>query len=963
MTMTVAPTLVLALPAHQPKMRLFIRLVHQTCKPAMTPAISTPPTHNFNNGICAIGVNVTTLCRDGCWKEAMGVSHGMDQRSIPVDCDIYASLLETCAKLKALTEGRQVHAQLVANEFEQNTFLGAKLVRMYAKCGSLVDARLAFEKIPKSSVFSWNAMIRGYATHGYCEEALTLYSQMQQTGMQPDKFTLPSVIKACAGLAALQEGKQVHHFIIRSAFESDVFVESALVDMYTKCGSIVDARQVFDKMAQKDAVSWTGMIAGYTQNGHSDQALKLFREMLLAGVKPDQLTIASVLPACTHSTALQEGQEIHSFIIRIGFLPDVILESALVDMYAKCRRIQDACKVFEKMFHRDVVSWNAMITGYAQNGHGVEAVKLFNQIQPAGIKPNRVTIASVLSVCANLEDLQQGKDIHDYIIRNEFEDDVVVRNALVAMYAKCGSTKDACQVFDSTSQRDLVSWNTMIACFAQNGYCNEAIKLFYEMQLADAAPNEITITSVLPACASLASLKRGMEIHGHIVRRGFESDVGVGSTLIDMYAKCRNMESAQQVFGNMFQRDVITWNAMIAGYALNGHCGMALKLIHEMQMADMKPNPITIASVLPACGYVATLQQGKEIHNFIVRTEFELDIFVGSALVDMYAKCGSIKDARKVFDQMSERDVVSWTAMISGYAIHGHGEDALILFCQLQHEGLKPDQITFTAVLSACSHAGLVDEGWQYFHSISQDYGMTPSVEHYACMVDLLGRSGHLDAAHNFIKSMPLEPNASVWGALLGACRVCCNIELGEQVAEYLFELEPDNTGNYMLLSNTYATGGRWDGVEKMRLMIKDKGLKRRPGCSWIQVNNRIHMFLVGDRSHPQTDKIYATLQRLASQMREAGYMPDTNFVLHDVEEEKKEHILCSHSEKLAIAFGLMSTYSGTPIRITKNLRVCGDCHTATKLISKLVGREIIVRDAKRFHHFRDGLCSCRDYW
>jgi pentatricopeptide repeat protein len=312
---------------------------------------------------------------------------------------------------------------------------------------------------------------------------------------------------------------------------------------------------------------------------------------------------------------------------------------------------------------------------------------------------------------------------------------------------------------------------------------------------------------------------------------------------------------------------------------------------------------------------------------------------------------------------MPERDVVSWNTMIAGYGMHGQGEDALGLFSKMQQTCINPDSITFVCVLSACSHTGLLEEGWEYFYCMSRDYCITPKMQHYACMIDLLGRAGCLKDAQDFIEKMPYKPSASVWGSLLGACRVHNNIQVGEYVAERLFDLDPEKAGYYVLLSNIYAAAGRWDDVSKVRTMMKDRGIKKMPGCSLVEVKNKVHAFNVGDKSHPQSEKIYAMLNSLAKQMEEAGYIPDTNFVLHDVEEEVKEHMLYSHSEKLAIAFGLINTSPGTTIRITKNLRVCGDCHNATKFISKIVRREIIVRDANRFHHFKDGSCSCRDYW
>eukprot|EP01018_Ginkgo_biloba_P025610 Gb_06572 [translate_table: standard] len=430
-----------------------------------------------------------------------------------------------------------------------------------------------------------------------------------------------------------------------------------------------------------------------------------------------------------------------------------------------------------------------------------------------------------------------------------------------------------------------------------------------------------------------------------------------------MYAKCCNTEDAARVFDKILNRDVISWTALIAVNAQQGHGEDALKLFCQMQHAGMEPNQFTFASVLKASASLAAMEQGRQIYAHIMKSGFEADVIVGNALVDMFAKCGSIEDARRVFNKMSEHNLVSWNTILVGYAQHGQGKNVLDLFQQMQWAGTKPDGITFVAVLSACTHVGLVEEGRQLFASMSQDHGIRPEVGHYACMVDLLGRAGCLHEAEDLIGQMPFEPNAVVWGALLAACRFHDNIELGKHVAECLFKLEPEKAAPHVLLSNIYAASGRWDDATEVRKLMKDRGLKKEPGRSWIEVKNCVHTFYAEDRLHPQTEEIYALLDRLAGQMKEAGYVPDTNFVLHDVDDEQKECMLIHHSEKLAIAFGLINTPTGMPIKIKKNLRVCGDCHNAAKVISKVAEREIIVRDTNRFHHFKDGLCSCGDYW
>eukprot|EP01018_Ginkgo_biloba_P030314 Gb_23082 [translate_table: standard] len=552
---------------------------------------------------------------------------------------------------------------------------------------------------------------------------------------------------------------------------------------------------------------------------------------------------------------------------------------------------------------------------------------------------------------------------HAHMLMNGLEQDVFLGTKLVSMYAMCGSLGNARLVFDNILKPDVFLWNVMIRAYAKNNPCDEALAVFQRMQWVGIKPDNYTFPFVLKACAGLSALQQGKEIHDQIVRSGFEADVFVRNALIDMYAKCGSVEVARQLFDKMSERDVVSWNAMIAGYSQNGYANEALAVFHQMQLEDVKPNSVTMLGVLPACGHLAALQHGKWIHGSIIRSGFESYVFVTSALMDMYAKCGSLEAARQLFDKMCNRDVVAWNAIIMGYGTHGNFEEAITLFYQMREAGIKPDHVTFTAILSACRHVGLVDEGWLYFNQMSQHYGIAPTVEHYTCMVDLLGRAGCLSEAHDLIRKMPVEPDGAVWGALLGACRMHCNIELGKIAAENLLVLDPENPGFWVLLSNIYAEAGRWDDVAKWRTKMKDRGLKKRPGCSWIEVNSKVHAFLVGDKLHPQSERINSMLEALAGQMKEAGYAPDTCFALHDVEDEEKEYVLCSHSEKLAIAFGLINTSPGTPIRITKNLRVCGDCHSATKFISKLARRQIIVRDANRFHFFKDGLCSCGDYW
>jgi pentatricopeptide repeat protein len=674
-------------------------------------------------------------------------------------------------------------------------------------------------------------------------------------------------------------------------------------------------------------------------------------------------TYAGLLQVCVNRKSLKEGRRVHGHVIKNGFEMDRFMQNHLANMYAKCSGIDDARQVFDKMSERNLVSWSTMITGYAQNGCGEEAMKLFREMQRGGIEPNQFTYASLSMACASRQNVEEGYEIHAQAIKSGYAVDIFVGSALVDMYAKCGVMEDARKLFDRMPERNVVSWTGMIAGYVQDGDGEEVLRLFCQMQQAGSKPNQFTTSCVLSACSDIEAVAQGKQIHTHVMKTGLEADNFVGNALIDMYAKCGRLEDARQVFEILPELDTVSWNILIAGYSQSNQGEEAMKLFGKMQRADVKPDRVRFSGVLGACASLAILEQGKQIHSLVIKSGFESDVYAGNALVDMYAKCGSIEGSFQVFDAMKERDVVSWNAAISGCAQHGYGKNALQLFEQMQGTGMNPNHVTFICVISACNHAGLVDEGRHYFVSMRQYYGITPRAEHYACMVDLLGRAGHLDEAHNLIDSMPFEPDGRVWGALVGACRIHGNIELGKLAADCLLKLEPSNAGICVLLSNIYAQAGRWNDVARVRQMMKDNGVIKEPGQSWIELKDSIHVFYAEDKSHPQTEKIYAMLERLTKQMKNAGYIPDTSLVLHELAEEQKEQRICHHSEKLAIAFGLINMPPGIPIRIIKNLRVCGDCHTAIKFICKIVERAIIVRDTNRFHHFKDGQCSCRDYW
>ena len=919
-------------------------------------------------------------------NEAIAILKFQVEQGTNVDSYTYVDVLKRCLKEKDLRVAREVHYCIIKSRMEQDKYVASSLLSVYIRCGSLQDARHVFDALAKKSVISWNVMIGGYVQHNRGQDAMQLFHQMRQEHVQADEITYLSILKACASPLSLKWGREVHVLIRRDGLESDIRVGTALIQMYAKCGSIEEARQAFDNLTNRNVVSWTAMggayaqsgsigstrvgdivtwnvmIGAYAGSGRGVEAYDFYLRMKEEGFQPNAVTYMSLLNDCASTGALEWVKDVHRHISEGGYESDVRVGSALVHMYAKSGSIEDAAVVFDRMKGRNVITWNVMIGAYAGSGRGVEAYDLYVKMKEEGFQPDAATYVSLLNDCASTGALEWVKDVHRHILEGGYESDVRVGNALVHMYAKSGSIEDARMVFDRMKERDVITWNVMIGAYAGSGQGVEAYDLYLKMKEEGFQPNAVTYMSLLNDCASTGALEWVKDVHRHILEKGHESDVRVGSALVHMYAKSGSIEDAWMVFDRMKERDVITWNVMIGAYAGSGQGVEAYDLYLKMKEEGFQPNAVTYMSLLNDCASTGALEWVKEVHRHILEGGYESDVRVGNALVHMYAKSGSIEDAQLVFERMEECDVMTWNIMIGGLGQHGRGQDALELFMKMKADGLLPDAYSFVALLSACSHAGLVDEGRQIFCAM-KDYGVEPTVVHFTCMVDLLGRAGLLEETKRFISSMPMEADAGTWGALLGACRTYGDVELGELAAKEVMKLEPADASPYVLLSNIYAAAGRWDQVSFIRHMMQERGIRKEAGVSWIEISNKVHRFVVGDRSHPEAKKIYDVLNNLSKKLKAEGYIPDTRLVLRNIDEEQKVHALCAHSEKLAIAYGLMHTPRGMPIRVYKNLRVCSDCHTATRFISKVTGREIVTRDANRFHHFKDGVCSCGDYW
>lgn len=540
---------------------------------------------------------------------------------------------------------------------------------------------------------------------------------------------------------------------------------------------------------------------------------------------------------------------------------------------------------------------------------------------------------------------------------------VMSYNILIGGFIQSGDLDSAMKLFDEMVERNLATWNAMITGLTQFEFNKEGLSMFSSMHELGFLPDAFTLGSVLRGCAGLKDLNRGRQVHSYAVKSGFDLHLVVGSSLAHMYMKSGSLGEGEKVIRSMPVHSVVACNTFIAGMAQNGYSEVVLDQYNIMKIAGFRPDKITFVSVISSCSELATLGQGQQIHAEVIKFGALSVISVISSLVSMYSRCGCLDDALKVFEEKEGADVVLWSAMIAAYGFHGRGKEAIELFNRMEKEGLEANEVTFLSLLYACSHCGLKDKGLELFDLMMDKYRLQPKVEHYTCVVDLLGRSGRLEEAEWLIRSMPVKADAIIWKTLLSACKTHKNADMAKRIAEQVLRINPHDSASYVLLSNIQASARRWQDVSEVRKAMRERNVKKEPGTSWFELKNQVHQFIMGDKSHPQSEEIDAYLKDLMEELKLKGYVPDTGSVLHDMDAEEKEYNLVHHSEKLAIAFALMNTVEGVPIRIMKNLRVCGDCHIAIKYISSMKKREIIVRDASRFHHFKDGHCSCGDYW
>ncbi|KAJ8760909.1 hypothetical protein K2173_021947 [Erythroxylum novogranatense] len=630
--------------------------------------------------------------------------------------------------------------------------------------------------------------------------------------------------------------KKVHGLFIVHGLSGDLFCSTKLVSSYGLFGHVGLARSVFDRIPDPDFYLWKVMMRWYFLNDLHEDVIGLYARMRMFTNEADNVVFSVVLKAASEGRDLDVGRKVHCEIVKAGN-PDSFVLTGLVDMYAKCGMIECSRCVFEENDDRNVVSWTSMIVGYVQNDCPHEGLVLFNRMREGLVGGNHFTLVSLVSACTKLGALHQGKWIHGCLIKTGIKLNSHLITALLDMYAKCGVVKDARFLFDEMLCVDPVSWTTMIAGYAQNGCPEEALNLFTDQKWIRMWSNNVTLLSVLSVCAQLGNLSLGMSVHGLGIKLGLE-EPAIINALVDMYSKCNRNESARYLFETVLDKDVVAWNSIISGYSNNGSAYEALELFHQMRMESVLPDEVTLVSILLACASLAAFYAGSSVHAYSVkRGKLSCNVKVGTALLTFYSKCGDVRSARLVFDGMEEKSIVTWSAMIGGYGVQGDVNESLALLDDMIKEKLEPNEVIFTNILSACSHAGMVEEGWKHFVLMCKDYNFVPSMKHCACMVDLLARSGRLDEALTFIENMPVQPDIHVFGAFLHGCELHSRFDYGEVAIRKMLELHPDKASYYVLICNLYAKDGRWSQVGQVREMMKQRGLVKSSGYSLTETD------------------------------------------------------------------------------------------------------------------------------
>ncbi|KAL5558861.1 hypothetical protein UlMin_035072 [Ulmus minor] len=682
----------------------------------------------------------------------------------------------------------------------------------------------SFGLFTKPNLTCFHSLFKFYCDTKYPKQTLLLFRELLESNAKPNELTFALLLKATASsvnlksVKAIVEANQIRTHLIKSGIGQFIHVSTALLDLYAKLGCLNIARQVFDDMRDRDVVSWNALISGFSRNGYDLDALELFVQMCRKGFGPCRITLVSLVPSCARHGLISQGKSIHGFGVKTGLDLDSQVKNVLTSMYAKCADLEAAEGLFEQMVDKSVVSWNTMVAAYGQNGFFHEAMLIFKQMRTESVEANSVTLVCLLSANANPD------SIHCFSVKTGLINDFSVITSLVCEYARRGNSTSGEKLYKSLPEVNLVPLTAIMSSHAEKGNILSVMQYFAQMQQLDMKPDHVAMVSILHGITDPAHFHIGLAFHCYSFKSGLSTDILVANGLISMYSKFDDIEAAFSIFSEMHEKTLISWNSLMSGCVHSGRSSDAFELFCEMKMSGHSPDSITIASLLSGCCQLGYSQFGKKLHSYVLRNNLEIEDYVGTALIDMYTKCGKVEYAERVFKSMKEQCLATWNSMILGYSLCGLEHKALSCYCEMREQGLVPDKITFLGVLAACTRGGLVEEGRMYFRMMREEHNMGPDLQHFACMVDLLGRTGLFEEALILIKNMDVKPDFAVWGALLNACCIHQEVWLGEYLAKKLFFLDHNNGGFYVLMSNLYAIKRRWSDVAKVREMAREIG-------------------------------------------------------------------------------------------------------------------------------------------
>ncbi|KAI5065509.1 hypothetical protein GOP47_0020204 [Adiantum capillus-veneris] len=813
-------------------------------------------------------------------KEALHMFGQMQWMGVKPSKVTLLCILKTCGLLSALMKTFLAHNLIVDSKFDLDVEVGNSLLDTYAKCGSVMDACGIFEKLETKDVISWNSLLAGAVLSKQYFLALEYFCKMQETGIEANNITFSCILNVCGALEALPQGRLIHGHLLKGGVSLDIVIRNTLIDMYVRCHTLEDAYKVFESIPDCDMVSWCTIIAGCTQHGYNSLALDLFAKMQQGGLKPDRISYVHAVKACSSLGSSKQGMFMHSEIVCCSFESDVVVGSTLVDMYAKYACLDEALKVFNALQRRNLVSWNTLIGSYVQQEQPTLALLLFERMQQDCVQHNEVTSRWILKACGSIGAMDEGYWIHDRALKAKFESNVLVESSLIDMYMKLNDLKGAKWVLKRSSNPNLTIWNESITDGASHKEMVDASKILENMRNESCISDEVRISCISKACATVKAIGKGMLLHNEIILSCINIDAVLANSLITMYADFGDLMSAQKVFDDLPFKNVVAWNALITGYTQHGSDFSAIELFGKLQQNDVVPDGVTYLSVLKACSNVGAIIQGKVVHDLVMRSLTD-DVMIGTALVDMYAKCGALQCARKVLHGMPKRSVVSWGALFSGYGVYGSLDSSKQCLEAMLREGLGPDERIFHSILAACSHSGSVEEGRQHFKAMQEVHGLIPGIEHCNCMVDLLCRAGYLPEAKEFLCALPVVPDVYGWMSLFTACRLHGNKQLARLCFDRVVDLDPNMAGGYLAMLNVFADSEMWTEFHRVHDLWRSTGAAKRPGKAWVEVDNKVHEFNVFRSSDLQPGNVLLVkLKSLKRQMIHHGFSPGLHLSL-----------------------------------------------------------------------------------